>query len=572
MKLTPGVAVATVAATLTATLTATLVTAAPATAAVGQSAGDRAVSAGATWLQDQLTDGILHNEEYDFDDLGLSADVAFALDAVGGHDAAVAGIADAVAEDVTSWYDSFGTTYTGSAAKAIVLAQVAGRDANDFGGSDLQAVVEDTVATGAPITGRVQNVGETDWQTGDPTDSLNVISQSWAARGLAGQGSDQADEVMGFLLRQQCNAGFFRASFTPDKTAAGQDCDPGTDTGEVDTTALAVINILETPEASTAARGAAHLAASWLRSQQAADGSFSAGALGTNSNTTGLAGWALAVAGHDGAATKAAAWLRGVQVADLAPCASVLSADNGAVAYMPADLTTARTAGSFSVPLRELARRATAQALPALAHVPAGGEVSLAAPATAVEKSTVTVSVAGLGAGEPACVSLGGRATPVTGTGSVVPVTFTLPAGALAHTFRVTTLTGSATATTTATATPAAPVAASPVVGDLAVAKVEKVGRNDRFKVAVACDGALACTGKLKVRTAGKVERADGTLARLVVAKSAYTVQPGRTARVTLQLTKPARAVLGKKRIRVVATQTARGAEPVATKFWLRRK
>jgi hypothetical protein len=160
----------------------------------------------------------------------------------------------------------------------------------------------------------------------------------------------------------------------------------------------------------------------------------------------------------------------------------------------------------------------------------------------------------------------------VTGTGSVVPVTFTLPAGALAHTFRVTTLTGSATATTTATATPAAPVAPSPVVGDLAVAKVEKVGRNDRFKVAVACDGALACTGKLKVRTAGKVERADGTLARLVVAKSAYTVQPGRTARVTLQLTKPARAVLGKKRIRVVATQTARGAEPVATKFWLRRK
>lgn len=61
MKLTPGVAVATAAATLTATLTATLVTAAPATAGVGLSAGDRAVSAGATWLQDQLTDGILHN-------------------------------------------------------------------------------------------------------------------------------------------------------------------------------------------------------------------------------------------------------------------------------------------------------------------------------------------------------------------------------------------------------------------------------------------------------------------------------------------------------------------------------
>lgn len=46
---------------------------------------------------------------------------------------------------------------------------------------------------------------------------------------------------------------------------------------------------------------------------------------------------------------------------------------------------------------------------------------------------------------------------------------------------------------------------------------------------------------------------------------------PGRTSRVTMTLTQPARAVLGKKRIGVVATQTARRAEPVATKFWLRR-
>ena len=567
MKLTSGLA----AVTLAAGTLVTVVTATPA-AAAGQSAGDRSVAASATWLQAQLTGGVLHNDEYDFDDLGLSADIAFALDAVGGHDATVDGIAAAVAEDVTSWYDSFGTTYTGSAAKAIVLAQVAGRDATDFGGSDLQAVVEDTVATAAPIVGRVQNVGETDWQTGEPADSLNVISQSWAARGLAGQGSDQADEVMGFLLRQQCNAGFFRAAFTADKTAAGQDCDPATDTGEVDTTALAVINILETPDASTAAKGAAHLAASWLRTQQASDGSFGAGALGTNANTTGLAGWALSEAGHDGAAAKAAAWLRGLQVADLAPCASALSADNGAIAYKPADLTTARTAGSLSVPLRELARRATAQALPALMHVPGGGDVTLSVPATAVERSTVTVDVAGLGAGEPACVSLGGRAITVIGTGSEVPVTFTLPTGAATHTFRVTTLTGSATATTTATAAPVAPVATAPAVGDLAVDKVEKVGRNDRFKVAVTCDGTATCTGKLKVRTVGKVERANGTRARLVVAKSAYTVEPGRTATVRLQLTKPARAVLGKKRIRVVATQTARGAEPVATKFWLRRR
>ncbi|TGN66398.1 hypothetical protein EXE59_22405 [Nocardioides eburneiflavus] len=576
MKLTPGLASATVAVTLTATLTATLVNAAPATAAAGQSAGERAVSAGATWLQDQLTGGVLHNEEYDFDDLGLSADIAFALDVVGGHEAAVTQVVDAIEPDVEKWVAGFPSSrvYAGSVAKMVAVVQAADRNPESYNGTDQVDRLEGLVSSEAPVTGRLQDAGV---DPADPFDAdfVNVISQSFAVRALTHAGSPRAGDATAFLLEQQCNAGFFRAALTVDKTATDQGCDPQTDTGEVDTTALAVINILGTPEASTTARGAAHLAASWLRSQQAADGSFSAGALGINSNTTGLAGWALAVAGHDGAATKAAAWLRGVQVADLAPCASVLSADNGAVAYKPADLTTARTAGSFSVPLRELARRATAQALPALAHVPAGSEVSLSAPATAVEKSTVTVSVAGLGAGEPACVSLGGRATPVTGTGSVVPVTFTLPAGALAHTFRVTTLTGSATATTAttaATATPVAPVAPSPVVGDLAVAKVEKVGRNDRFKVAVACDGVVACAGKLKVRTAGKVERADGTLARLVVAKSAYSVEPGRTARVTLRLTKPARAVLGKKRMRVVATQTVRGAEPVTTKFWLRRK
>ena len=39
-----------------------------------------------------------------------------------------------------------------------------------------------------------------------------------------------------------------------------------------------------------------------------------------------------------------------------------------------------------------------------------------------------------------------------------------------------------------------------------------------------------------------------------------------------LRLTKPARALLGAKRVRAVALQTAAGAEPARTKFWLRRK
>ena len=560
MKLTSGLAAVALAAT-------TLAVVAPAGAATPTDpAGARAVSAGATWLTDQLTDGIVVGEfdGFVYDDFGLSADFAFALDAVGGQDATVVAIADAVAPKVTQWYDFAPTVYTGSAAKAIALAQVAGRDARDFGGTNLQSVVEANVATSAPIAGRVQNTGETDWSTGDPTDSLNVISQSWAARALGGQDSDLADEVMSFLLEQQCDDGSFRAALTEDKAAPEQGCTAG-EVGEVDTTALAVINILETPEAPLAAKGAVFVAASWLKAQQASDGSFSAGALGTNSNTTGLAGWALAAAGHDGAATKAAGWLRGLQVADLAPCATTLSAENGAVAYKAADLAAARAAGTIPVALQDGFRRASAQALPALAHVPAGGDVTASAPATAVEKSTVTVDVAGLGAGEPACVSLGGRATSVTGTGSVVPVTFALPAGAATHTFTLTTLAGTTTARTVAS-----PSRPKPIAAKVKVDKVEKV-RNNRFKVALVCADAASCAGKITVRTAAKVAVDGPTKKKVVrVSEKRYSLVAGGREQLSLKLTKTARGLVADGRLEVRAVATARGGDRVVRTFWLK--
>ena len=151
-------------------------------------AGDRAVSAGATWLKAQLTDGIVVGQfdTFVYDDFGLSADIAFALNAVGGHDATVVQVADAVAPKVTEWYDSFGTIYAGSAAKAIALAQVAGKDATAFGGQDLQAVVEGTVGAAEPIVGRVQNQDEFDYQS-NTSDGLAqrdqpVMGSSWTYR------------------------------------------------------------------------------------------------------------------------------------------------------------------------------------------------------------------------------------------------------------------------------------------------------------------------------------------------------------------------------------------------------
>lgn len=552
-------------------VTATTISTA-ATPAQAQPAGDRAVGAGTAWLKAQLTDGIVIGEfeGSTYDDFGLTADTVFALDAVGGQGATIGAIADAVAPKVDQWYDSFGTLYAGSAAKAIAMAQVAGRDATSFGGNDLQTVVEGTVGTQAPIVGRVQNVGETDYEPPyGPVDSLNVISQSWAARGLTGQGSALADEVTSFLLQQQCSAGFFREKLTVDKSAPQQGCVAGTDSGSVDTTALTVINILDTPEASAPAKGAAYLAASWLRKQQAADGSFAAGALGPNANSTGLAAWALAATGYDGAARRAASWLRGLQVADLAPCATTLAPENGAIAYKPADLAAARTAGGIAVAARDGFRRASVQSVPALAYVPAGAAVSLSAPATAVEKSRVTVTVTGLGAGEPGCVSFGSQVRAVTGNGDPVTATFDLPAGAAAHTFRVTTLGGASSATTAATAVPPVPVVQAQV-GELRVKRVVTVKRN-RFTVALTCAAGAACRGRLEVRTSKKVQLRSGKHV-VTVAKRRYTQAAGSRQELVLKLTRAGRALIARDRgsIKVRAVQTAPGADRAVTTFRLK--
>ena len=93
--------------------------------------------AGAAWLSGELTRGLMHNEEFDLDDYGLSIDAALGLAQVG-KTAKVNRIARAVAANVASYTTGadFGTSdvYAGATAKAAVLALVAGREPSDFGG------------------------------------------------------------------------------------------------------------------------------------------------------------------------------------------------------------------------------------------------------------------------------------------------------------------------------------------------------------------------------------------------------------------------------------------------------
>ncbi len=80
-----------------------------------RAAPDRAETSG-SWLTRQLTDGVVHNRQFDFDDLGLTIDVAFGLEALGGHRATVREIGRGLSGDVSSYISGDGAGDPGSTA------------------------------------------------------------------------------------------------------------------------------------------------------------------------------------------------------------------------------------------------------------------------------------------------------------------------------------------------------------------------------------------------------------------------------------------------------------------------
>ena len=304
-------------------------------------------STGADWLAGQLTDGLVHNDQYAFDDYGLTIDVALGLAAVGGQDARVATVAGAVADHVESYTTGvdYGSSdvYAGATAKALHLADVAGADPTAFGGTDLVARLEGLTTDAGPSAGRIADQSEYG-------DYANTIGQAFAASGLDAAGSTEAAAATTYLLDQQCSDGWFRLLFTTDATAADQSCDGGVASGaskaDPDTTSLAVILLADQADDPTVA-AALTKAEAWLLDQQHDDGSFGGGTSteAANSNSTGLAGWALGVRGHTAEAERAAVWVRGLQAADTAPCTTALTGETGAIAYDAAAFETGRTEG-----------------------------------------------------------------------------------------------------------------------------------------------------------------------------------------------------------------------------------
>ncbi|MEW2378604.1 prenyltransferase/squalene oxidase repeat-containing protein [Micromonospora sp. NPDC047812] len=364
-----GVGVVTATAATIAALTAvplTVVAApAPAHAAAARDA--------ANWLAGEFADGVLPGP-FGGPDWGLTIDGILALSATG-VDAPVRQAATAqVAAHVRSYnsYDDWGIpgfTDGGATAKLLYAASAAGADPTDFGGFDLRTETLSLVAGADAGHQRGRITSRTTADSGP--DASNTFDQSFAVLGLARSG-DVPQDTVDFLVRQQCAAGGFR--LYPD-TADGPSpsCDEQAGaTLDVDSTAMAVQALLAAAaDGATGVTEAAGKAADWLVDQQHADGSFggSGPTTGANSNSTGLAGQALAAAGRDTEAARAAGALAALQLT--AADGGAAAADAGAIAYNSDSLATAVASG-ITDNERDQWRRSTAQALLGLVQVPLG--------------------------------------------------------------------------------------------------------------------------------------------------------------------------------------------------------
>ena len=173
------------------------------------------------------------------------------------------------------------------------------------------------------------------------------------------------------MLFRSCPGGGFRLYPGAGGTACAED---PTDKQimDVDATAVAMQALIAAAEAG--ATGTAEPladATAWLLSVQADTGSFSGGAVTAypNTNSTGLAGQALAAVGEHAAAAKAAAFVAAQQLT--ASNAGKAAAHVGAIAYTPDALQVAAANGIGDFELDQW-RRATSQAILGLTQVPLG--------------------------------------------------------------------------------------------------------------------------------------------------------------------------------------------------------
>ncbi|MDX6300824.1 MAG: hypothetical protein QOF53_2038, partial [Nocardioidaceae bacterium] len=164
-------------------------------AAPAPAATNRYAATATTWLNAQLTKGLIHNDQFNVLDYGLSLDEYFALKALG-RPRIAASILDAVRRNPRKYIEFDSDTFAGATAKLATAVLTDGRDPRSFGGVNLVRRLQGLVVTKGAQTGRAVDQG---------TDFSNTIGQSFTVRALSGAHSGLADEATAFLLKQQCS-------------------------------------------------------------------------------------------------------------------------------------------------------------------------------------------------------------------------------------------------------------------------------------------------------------------------------------------------------------------------------
>lgn len=389
----------------------------------------------ARWLSDQLTNGVVHNEQWDFNDYGLSLDIFFALDELDTRASDRAEIIAALEADPTAYtadpYDE-GSAFAGATGKLAAAVQASDPDPaapEAFGGHNLIAEAEARVTTTGSATGRATDLAT---YSGAPADYSNTIGQSWIVRALSTADSELADETVTYLLAQQCSDGSFRSDMADAACTTG----PGT----IDATAFAVQALgVAKAEGQAGVQDDIDDAVNWLLTQQSADGSFINDG-GANTNSTGLAAATLNAAGQAGAAASAASWIVSHQVTDAVAEDTALANELGAIAFDQTALNAAKGAG-ITVATRDQWIRASAQAAIGVNSQLGKASFAVTAPAGFIAGgSTIAVSATGLAPKEKFAAAVSGGAT-VQGTASaagVATASVTLPAGTATRTITVT--------------------------------------------------------------------------------------------------------------------------------------
>ncbi len=311
----------------------------------------------ARWQASQLSAGRIYNDQYKFDDWGLTVDTGLVLAVAGAQPARVTHLEQEVRQNYYQAY-ALGGSAAGALAKTLVFAGVVGADVREFGSRNVRAEVLRHVAGDAagPEQGRISDSAKKDYS--------NVLTQSYGVIGLAATGR-VPQGVVNYLLRQRCPAGYFRLV-----EVVGETCGQSGDSPDVDATALALKALQSAREDGAGVpRETINETVGWLVSQQYKSGAFGSAQLGPNTNSTGLVANALVDTDRTEERLRAAEYVARMQIDAANSAGGPASGEVGAIAYNREALTSALANGIRKAD-RDQFRRATAQAYYALAAAP----------------------------------------------------------------------------------------------------------------------------------------------------------------------------------------------------------